>query len=127
MRVRTTCSGSAPASRSADTMISRQRRAWASGSGSQEPSGQTGAVPATITRSATRIAREKPMVGSNGEPELMRVRSLIGGTSGVGGDQGHHGGGGADDDGPEDGGRQRLEIDAVAGEAAEGQQRTAGD
>ena len=36
-----------PASASALRMISRQRRAWTSGSGSHEPSGQIGAVPAT--------------------------------------------------------------------------------
>ena len=40
-------------------MISRQRRIWpyASGGGSA-PSGMTGAVPETITRSPTQTARE---------------------------------------------------------------------
>ena len=64
MRVRTTCSGPAPASARAARMISRQRAAWTSGSGSQEPSGQIGAVPATSTRSPTRRARLKPTTGS---------------------------------------------------------------
>ncbi len=51
-------------------MISKQRRAWAPASGAQEPSGHTGAVPDTSTRSPTRTARLKPMEASNGDPEL---------------------------------------------------------
>ena len=47
MRVRMTCCGPAPACSSAPRMISRQRRAWTSTSGSHEPSGQIGAVPDT--------------------------------------------------------------------------------
>ena len=69
--VRTTVVRSAPASTSASPMISKQRRACAPGSSGQEPSGQTGPVPDTSTRSSTQTAREKPMVGSNGEPEAM--------------------------------------------------------
>ena len=53
-------------------MISRQRRAWISGSASQEPSGQIGAVPDTSTRSPTRSARLKPISPSWGEPEATR-------------------------------------------------------
>ena len=53
-------------------MIVKQRRAWTAMSSGQEPSGKTGVVPETRTRSPTRTAREKPMVGSNGEPEEMR-------------------------------------------------------
>src|SRR6266540_4688249 len=74
MRVRTTCSGPAPASARAAVMISRQRAACACGSGSQEPSGQTGAVPATSTRSPTRSARLKPITGSKGDPDETRAR-----------------------------------------------------
>jgi hypothetical protein len=58
-------------------MISRQRAAWASGSGSQEPSGQTGAVPATSTRSPTRTARLKPITGSYGDPEATIRRFVV--------------------------------------------------
>ncbi len=58
IRVRTTCSRPPPASPIAVRMISRHRRAWAAGSGSQEPSGQIGAVPDTSTRSPTRTARQ---------------------------------------------------------------------
>ena len=77
IRVRTTCRRSAPASSSAAPMISKQRAAWTSGSGSHDPSGQTGAVPDTRTRSPTRTARLNPMVGSKGEPEEIRCRSVI--------------------------------------------------
>jgi hypothetical protein len=45
-------------------MISKQRRAWTFTSGGQDPSGQTGAVPDTITRSPTRTARLNPTVDS---------------------------------------------------------------
>ncbi len=69
MRVRTTSRGSAPASRSAVTMISKHRRAWTAASGSQDPSGQIGAVPDTSTRSPARTARLIPMRGSYGEPD----------------------------------------------------------
>jgi hypothetical protein len=55
-------------------MISKQRAAWASGSGSQDPSGQMGAVPETSTRSPTRRARLNPTTGSYGEPEATRWR-----------------------------------------------------
>src|SRR2546430_11984493 len=78
MRVRTTSPRPAPASARAASMISRQRRAWTPGSGSHEPSGQTGAVPDTSTRSPTRTARLNPMVGSKGDPEDTRCRSLTG-------------------------------------------------
>ena len=78
MRVRTTWSMRAPASTSAASMISKHLFAWAYGSGSTEPSGQTGAVPETITRSPTRMARENPILLSNGDPELTRLRSLRG-------------------------------------------------
>ena len=64
MRVRTTSAALAPASSSAAAMISKQRAAWVSGSGSHEPSGQTGPVPETSTRSPLRTARLKPMTGS---------------------------------------------------------------
>ena len=53
-------------------MIVKQRRAWALTSSGHEPSGNTGVVPETRTRSPTRTAREKPMVGSKGDPEAMR-------------------------------------------------------
>ena len=49
-------------------MISRQRRAWTAGSGSQDPSGHTGAVPDTKTCRPTRTARENPMVGLERRP-----------------------------------------------------------
>lgn len=58
-------------------MISRQRRAWTSGSGSHEPSGHTGAVPDTSTRSPTRTARLKPILGSQGEPDETRRRASL--------------------------------------------------
>ncbi len=45
-------------------MISKQRRVWAAGSGSQLPSGQTGAVPETMILPPTRRARLKPITGS---------------------------------------------------------------
>ena len=77
MRVRTTCPGPAPASARAVRMISRQRAAWASGSGSQEPSGQIGAVPETSTRSPTRTARLNPITGSYGDPEATRRRCVM--------------------------------------------------
>src|SRR2546430_11926294 len=77
MRVRTTSSTEAPASPRAVAMISKHRLAWTYGSGSTDPSGQTGAVPETMTRSPMRIARQKPIVFSNGEPELTRRRSVF--------------------------------------------------
>ena len=78
MRVRTTSAGPAPASRSAATMISKQRRACTAGSGSHDPSGQIGAVPETNTRSPTRTARLMPILGSYGEPEETFRRAAIG-------------------------------------------------
>lgn len=57
-------------------MISMQRAAWALTSGTHEPSGQIGAVPDTSTRSPTRTALEKPTLSSNGDPELVLVRSM---------------------------------------------------
>ena len=74
--VQTTSPGPPPASASALSMISRQRRAWTPGSGSTDPSGQIGAVPATMTRSPTRTARLNPTVVSNGLPEEMFWRSM---------------------------------------------------
>ncbi len=74
MRVRTTSATVAPASASAASMIAKQRRAWRPASSGHEPSGKTGVVPETRTRSPTRTARENPMVGSKGEPEAMRWR-----------------------------------------------------
>jgi hypothetical protein len=50
-------------------MISKQRRAWVAASSGQEPSGHTGPVPETRTRSPTRTARLNPIVGSNGDPD----------------------------------------------------------
>ena len=41
-------------------------------SSGQRPPGTTGPVPDTRTRSPTRTARLKPMVGSKGEPDEMR-------------------------------------------------------
>src|ERR687886_2396541 len=76
VRVRITCSGPAPASRSAARMIARTRRAWISGSGSQEPSGQIGAVPDTSTRVPLRTALLNPICGSYGDPEEIRCRSV---------------------------------------------------
>src|SRR5438093_12654709 len=77
MRVRTTSSGRAPASASAPTMISRQRRACSyAPAGGGPPSGITGAVPATCTCLPATTAREKPAVNSYGEPEEMRRRSM---------------------------------------------------
>jgi hypothetical protein len=64
MRVRMMSPRVAPASASAAKMISRHRRAWTSGSGSQDPSAQIGAVPDTTTRSATRTARLNPIDAS---------------------------------------------------------------
>jgi hypothetical protein len=51
------------------------RIAWLKTSGSQEPSGHTGPVPDTSTRSPARIAREKPIGPSNGESDVARRRS----------------------------------------------------
>ena len=63
----------------------KQRIAWANGSGSQEPSGHTGPVPDTSTRSPTRIARENPIGPSNGESDVARARSaIIGPCAGTG-------------------------------------------
>lgn len=65
----------APASSRATRLMSKHRRAWVVGSGSQCPSGQTGPVPETSTRSPARTARENPTLVSNGEPELIRCTS----------------------------------------------------
>ena len=72
IRVRTTSSSEAPASASASSMISKHRRVWASAPSGEPPPGSTGPVPETTTRSPTRTARLKPMVGSKGEPEEIR-------------------------------------------------------
>ena len=72
MRVRTTSSSVAPASASAVMMISKQRCVCAPASSGHDPSGHTGPVPETHTRSPTRSARLKPIVGSKGEPEETR-------------------------------------------------------
>src|SRR5687767_2525389 len=78
-RVRTTSPALAPRSSKAARMISKQRRACTSGSGSQEPSGQIGAVPDTSTLSPTRTARLIPILPSYGEPDEARRRSAISG------------------------------------------------
>jgi len=57
-------------------MISMQRAACTPASGSQEPSGQIGAVPDTATRSPTRTAREKPIDASKGEPDVDLIRAM---------------------------------------------------
>ena len=75
MRVRTTSRSAAPSSVSAIPATLNARIAWLKTSGSQEPSGHTGPVPDTSTRSPTRIAREKPIGPSNGESEVARRRS----------------------------------------------------
>src|SRR4030081_3616449 len=62
-------------------MIWKQRFACTWGSGSQEPSGQTGAVPETSTRGPTRSALLNPMVDSKGEPDETRCRSSMASTS----------------------------------------------
>src|SRR4051794_41309353 len=77
MRVRTTSPAAPPSSSSAAIAISKQRPACVYGWGSQEPSGHTGAVPETSTRSPPRIAREKPIGASNGEPDDARRRSAM--------------------------------------------------
>ena len=69
MRVRTTSSSEPPASANAAAMIAKHRRAWSPASSGQRPPSTTGPVPETTTRSPTRTARLKPMVGSNGEPD----------------------------------------------------------
>jgi hypothetical protein len=74
-RVRTTSPSVAPDSRRASSMISRHRRACTPTSGSTWPSGQIAAVAETKTRFSWRTARLKPMVGSNGELELMCCRT----------------------------------------------------
>src|SRR5437763_3890984 len=74
MRVRSTSLHPAPALANASPMISKQRRACAPASAGQDPSDHTGPVPETSTRFPARSAREKPMVGSYGEPELTRCR-----------------------------------------------------
>src|SRR3990172_4322568 len=60
-------------------MISRHRFVcpYASVGGSPPP-GMIGAVPATWTCGPTRTAREKPITGSNGDPEVTRRRSMAG-------------------------------------------------
>lgn len=65
MRVRMTWSRSVPALDRASAIRSMHSRAWAYGSGGGgPPSGGTGAVPATRTRSPDTTAREKPNSGS---------------------------------------------------------------
>ena len=61
----------------AAVMISRHRFGLHAGSGSQEPSGHTGAVPETKIRSPTRSARENPIVSSYGDPDETRRRSAV--------------------------------------------------
>ena len=78
VRVRTTSLAEAPASARAARTISQQRRAWSAVDSGQPPSGMTGPVPETRTRSPARTAREKPITGSYGEPEAIRWRSGIG-------------------------------------------------
>src|SRR3954470_13899375 len=72
----------APASWRAVAIISMQRRTWTATSGSTSPSGQTGAVPATSTRSPTRTARLKPIEASNGDPLDTRRRSMAANLAG---------------------------------------------
>ena len=73
IRVRTTSPIPAPASARAVSMIVKQRRAWAlTSSGALSRPGTRGWSRETRTRSPTRTAREKPMVGSKGDPEAMR-------------------------------------------------------
>ena len=49
-------------------------RAWSPGSRRRAC---TGPVPETSTRSPTRTAREKPITGSNGEPDAIRRRGRL--------------------------------------------------
>ena len=78
VRVRTTCSGPAPASRSAARMISRQRRACSyAPARPTRPRGGIGAVPATCTCRPATNARENPISGSNGEPDEILRRCMI--------------------------------------------------
>ena len=56
--------GGRAASASAASTISQQRRAWSAVDSGQPPSGITGPVPETSTRSPVRTARENPMTGS---------------------------------------------------------------
>ncbi len=72
IRVRTTSSSVAPASANAAATISKQRRACASAPSGHAPSGTTGPVPETRTRSPARTARLNPMFGSKGEPDDTR-------------------------------------------------------
>src|SRR4051794_4541232 len=58
-------------------MISRQRRACTCASSSHAPSGQIGAVPDTRTRSPTRTAQLKPIVGSKDEPDEISFRGAM--------------------------------------------------
>ena len=76
--MRTTSAAEAPASASAATTISQARRAWSAVDSGQPPSGMTGPVPETSTRSPVRTARENPITGSYGEPELIRRRAGAG-------------------------------------------------
>src|SRR4051794_19070100 len=75
MRVRTTSRSAASSSLSAIPATLNARIAWLKTSGSQDPSGHTGPVPDTSTRSPARTAREKPIGPSNGESEVARRRS----------------------------------------------------
>jgi vancomycin resistance protein YoaR len=68
VRVRTTSPTVPPSSWSAPTAISQQRRAWVSGSGSTDPSGQIGAVPETKMCWPLRTARLNPTDFSYGDP-----------------------------------------------------------
>src|SRR3984957_13719578 len=76
IRVRTTSAMEAPDSLKVAAMISKHRRAWRPASSGHVPSGHTGPVPDTRTRSPTWTARLNPMIASNGEPEEMRTGSL---------------------------------------------------
>ena len=79
MFVRTTCSSPEPARSSASPMIRRQSAACSyASSGTGEPSGGIGAVPATWTRSPATTAREKPATPSYGEWPLISLCSIRG-------------------------------------------------
>jgi hypothetical protein len=82
VRVRTTSAGRPPSSARAARMMAKHRRAWVAGSGSHDPSGQTGAVPLTTTRCPTRTARLNPIRDSNGDPDDTRRRSMAASLAG---------------------------------------------
>src|ERR1035437_9506333 len=73
MRVRTTSSSDAPALASASAAITKTRRVCPAASWSSAP---TGPVPDKCTAFPTRTAREKPMMGSKGEPPLIFWRMM---------------------------------------------------